>query len=151
MPYSIKRNRYYPSLLEQPDRFWAKVDRRSPDECWEWQGCVSTSGYGRAGKCGYAHRTAYEISTGQQCGSMFVLHSCDNPRCCNPAHLSLGDAGDNARDMASKGRVGGGQKLKLSPEIVRNMRDVGGYSFRAIGRMLGATHGAAARAYREPS
>lgn len=38
----------------------------------------------------------------------FVLHRCDVPACCNVDHLFLGSAADNARDMAAKGRVGGG-------------------------------------------
>jgi hypothetical protein len=35
---------------------------------------------------------------------MFILHSCDNPSCCNPEHLSVGTPKDNTQDMMNKGR-----------------------------------------------
>jgi hypothetical protein len=44
------------------ENFWAKVQVRNPDECWEWQGAKTSSGYGNLSWCGVqvqAHRVAY--------------------------------------------------------------------------------------------
>jgi hypothetical protein len=34
-----------------------------------------------------------------------VLHLCDNPPCCNPAHLHLGDQKINADERHARGRA----------------------------------------------
>jgi hypothetical protein len=36
---------------------------------------------------------------------LFVLHSCDNPPCCNPRHLRVGTWADNTADMVERDRV----------------------------------------------
>jgi hypothetical protein len=98
-----------PLSKDQITGFWHRVDMRAEDECWEWQGPRLPKGYGylsargRAG-CEYAHRIAWEITNGAIPAGVFVLHHCDNPPCCNPAHLWLGTSGDNNRDAVRKGR-----------------------------------------------
>jgi hypothetical protein len=94
--------------------FWAGVDVRGPDDCWEWQGSRDATGYGLKrwhGKVRRTHRIAYQIAHDvtlpvqpptKEC--VMVLHSCDNRPCCNPAHLSLGLHADNRRDCVTKGR-----------------------------------------------
>jgi hypothetical protein len=111
-------------------RFWAKVDRKSPDECWPWLASRVPDGYGQikiAGKMLKAHRVAYVLTFGD-IGDLKVLHSCDNPPCCNPAHLFKGTTADNNRDKAEKGRCvifkGSEHPLaRLSPEQVQVVRD----------------------------
>ncbi len=104
MPWSEKRKRFYPTFLEEPERFWAKVDVRSEDECWPWLGCFSSTGYGSSGKTDRSHRLAYMIANGPIPSGMVVRHSCDFKPCCNPNHLILGTHGDNSRDMVERGR-----------------------------------------------
>ena len=105
MPYSETRKRFYPTFREEPWRFWAKVERRGGDECWLWLGACDSAGYGRTTKAAIpAHRLAWELTFGEDPGDLFVCHHCDNPPCCNPAHLFLGTSGDNSRDSVAKGR-----------------------------------------------
>lgn len=108
-------------------RFWSKVDMRGPDDCWEWQASLNTSGYGRFKLASYvditAARLALIISTKSEPQGMLALHSCDNPPCCNPHHLRWGTVQDNSDDMKARGRSYNGEQqgfsnsgCKLTPE-----------------------------------
>ena len=86
-------------------RFRAKVTVCGPDECWEWVGSIS-GGYGTyryREKTHKAHRVAFAMETGSWPQGV-VMHQCDNPRCCNPAHLKDGTHAENMLDMKLKGR-----------------------------------------------
>ena len=100
-------------------RFWAKVDRRGDGECWPWLGAQSRE-YGQfwCGGCLTAHRIAWELTHGAIPNGLLVLHRCDNPPCCNPAHLWLGTHADNAADRQAKGRgaVGDANGARSRPE-----------------------------------
>ena len=37
-------------------------------------------------------------------GGLVVMHSCDNPPCCNPKHLESGTLRQNAQDCVARGR-----------------------------------------------
>lgn len=89
------------------ERLAGKVKRAGPDDCWPFDGATNGYGYGRLtvdGKPQAAHRLAYELEHGEIPAGLFVLHRCDNPPCCNPAHLYLGTHADNMRDMDERGR-----------------------------------------------
>ena len=89
------------------ESFWAKVDRRDMDECWEWTACRNSFGYGScrvSGKTVASHRIAWMLQNGEIADGLCVLHRCDNPPCCNPGHLFLGSRADNNHDCFAKGR-----------------------------------------------
>jgi hypothetical protein len=108
--------------LTNPDvRFWDGVDKNGPlpsseavavhpeiagMPCWPWTRGTCTGGYGKtsfAGKIMNAHRLAWFLAHGEY-PEHNACHKCDNPPCCNPAHLFDGDDEDNANDMLAKGR-----------------------------------------------
>jgi len=79
-----------------------KIDKLSSN-CWIWTGCVDNMGYGYStiildGKTisKKVHRIMYaleykkfnllELPPNQ---SGYLLHHCNNKRCCNPSHLSI--------------------------------------------------------------
>lgn len=96
-------------------RFERKVQRGARGACHEWLATKNRAGYGVFGiwKDGssttvLAHRFAFELAGGEIPAGLQVRHKCDNPGCCNPAHLEVGTHQDNMRDMVERNRVGYG-------------------------------------------
>jgi hypothetical protein len=89
-------------------RFWRGVKKAGPDECWiktaKRGKYASFQPGGKGSPSVLAHRFAYEITKGPIPNGLIVMHSCDNRRCVNPAHLSVGTHKDNTADMIAKGR-----------------------------------------------
>lgn len=117
-----------------PQDFWNKVNIGKPNECWTWNGLVDKCGYGRMHyqrKNWRTHRLAYTLSVEIIPDGNVVMHSCDNPPCCNPTHLTIGTHKDNVYDMMSKGRMKGrrassqepGCAPKLTEADVKDIRD----------------------------
>ena len=99
-------------------RFWAKVNKDTPNGCWEWQGALYRNGYGQCHfvRESYAHRVAWTLCNDKPIPQgMVVCHKCDNRKCVNPAHLFVGTQLDNIRDMDAKGR---GNRHKPEPKLV---------------------------------
>jgi hypothetical protein len=70
-------------------RFWRKVDKRGPDECWPWTGALNSSGYGVIWD-GYERVYAHRLSWRFHGGELRILeidHLCRNRACVNPAHM----------------------------------------------------------------
>ena len=128
------------------EHFWAQVKILGPDDCWEWQGGKSRKGYGHARFDDHtvaAHRVAWILTHGPIPESLQVLHKCDNPPCCNPAHLFLGTNADNMADKIAKNRQPHGTKIplaKLNEQQVIEARQCyaeGGISIAALAREYG--------------
>lgn len=110
--YLMKRRTISPDEKFK-ERFWAKVDIKGADECWNWKGAKCSGGYGsfwvtdnsiNPHKVIGSHKVAYELIHGKIHEGLSVLHRCDNPACCNPNHLFLGTQECNVRDMENKHR-----------------------------------------------
>lgn len=102
-------------------RFWAKVAKGEPDECWPWQGHIDKrSGYGRlsvggrAGRMEGAHRVAVFLETGEwPPKGMDVDHLCRVHACVNIRHLEVVTHQlNNQRGIA--GEVNGARQLAIT-------------------------------------
>ena len=91
-------------------QFLQLIDRSDRKGCWPWRGGRTSYGYGsvylsESKSTDLAHRVSWMTHNNrrlrkQEC----VCHHCDNPICCNPRHLFVGDRAANNRDKTSKGR-----------------------------------------------
>ena len=92
---------------EDIERFWSRVVRAGPDDCWPYP-------YAHAHKYGTfwvkkrylrAAHLAWSLHHNKPWPEgLHALHSCDNPPCANPAHIWPGTPSDNGLDMMKKGR-----------------------------------------------
>lgn len=136
-----------------PERFWAKV--RKTESCWIWTASV-VKGYGQIRSAGEgsrmlkSHQAAWILCHGPIPDGLWVLHTCDNPPCCNPAHLWTGTAKDNVQDCIAKHRRKPTCNYredrwnhKLTEEAARFIREsygLGKHSQGALARMFGVSH-----------
>lgn len=117
-----------------------------PDECWEWRGSTN-KGYGvftvHGSRVRVAHDVAWEIHHCRPLPKgMLIRHHCDNPPCCNPAHLELGTHADNSADKVSRGRQAKGSRhgiAVLTDDDVRAIRAMcaAGQYQRVVGEHFG--------------
>lgn len=138
------------------ERFWEKVDKRGPNECWPWKAAKGPSGHGqfRIGskkdssmRSVPAARVAYELTYGPMEEGLEACHKCDNPPCCNPSHIFPGTHKENMEDMANKGRSSQGERdsqAKLTADQVRQIRQLcaEGMTQENVGKHFGITQGA---------
>lgn len=120
------------------EKFWTKVDRREPNDCWPWIGSKTERGYGTM-NIGYkanktqrkigAHRLAWVLTNGPVPDGTYICHRCDNPPCCNPAHLFVGSQKDNMRDASAKNRIVAGGRFR-QPTHCTNGHPLSGSNLR---------------------
>lgn len=153
--------RRYPKELEK--LFWSRVERREPQSCWLWLGSRSKAGYGvfcvgartdEAAIRESAHRMAFQFVKRPLLVGEFVCHHCDNPLCCNPAHLIAADSRWNTADMVRKGRQARGERVSgatLTEPLVVMLRQAiqQGYSSAALSDLFGLSYRAVNQAVRE--
>jgi hypothetical protein len=119
---------------------------RGFNDCWNWTGAQNSRGLGQIridGKNYLAHRLAYTIATGNDPGDLSVIHTCDNPACCNPSHLRACPQPSSVAKKASETsrRIRHGERSRRLP--------VGGSAGHPIGlRGRRPNHGSSRRAFR---
>jgi hypothetical protein len=127
----------FASIVGLEERFWSKTDKNGPvpihapelGPCWIWTAAIDNGGYGvfqlRDKVSVRASRLAWELTHGIPLGRRIVRHQCDNPPCCNPAHLLDGTSKDNSADAIERGRLARGVnhgRAKLTLELAQAIR-----------------------------
>ena len=109
-------------------------DKLTPNgDCLEWTLGKHRQGYGLTkykDKMVTTHRLAMMIE-GNDIDGWHVLHSCDNPPCCNPAHLRLGTHKENMEDRSDRGNRRNYSKT-LTVEQILEIREKHANGIRGI-------------------
>lgn len=137
VPCSIKKKD-----IPIEDIFLSKI--KKTETCWIWTGPKAVTGYGLISK-NYkkilTHRFSYEFHKGPIPYGKLIMHSCDNPPCINPDHLSIGTNRENQLDSMAKGRRPKGENhwnSKLSSSDVLKIRELNGIiSHQKISNIFG--------------
>lgn len=159
-PFVKKRPRPQPgaTLDELRARFLTRIAVEG--ECWRWMPGPGHRRYGsfHLGKhfpgrrIRPAHQASFLLHHGLIPDGLHVLHTCDNHRCVNPAHLYLGTHQQNMQDRKNRNRGFRGTgasnpSAKLSEadalEIQRLRRE--GMTYPEIGKRYGVSKNATRR------
>lgn len=151
-PTTLTRDSFDPEyIIKREQVFWSKI-KITPNGCWEWQGSRTSAGYGKFHFDGIkrrTHRMAMLFIHGKVPAGMSVMHSCDNPSCVYPGHLSFGTHQQNMDDKRIKGRANSAKgelngKSKLSnvqAKEIRNLYSTDNITQEKIGRMFNVSVG----------
>lgn len=133
---------------ETPQQYIKNRIRETSNGCWLWQQATDNQGYGyaqvywgRAHGKNKAHQLSYLAFNGLIPDGLMICHTCDNPSCCNPRHLTLGTAKDNMNQKIMRGRANsangtqhGKAKLVEADVVVIRQEHKAGSSFAELGR-----------------
>lgn len=97
--------------VERIRRRLEKKRHITPQGCWEWLGALDHVGYGKTCFWPYQyispHRLAMMVFRGEwrllDRKSVQVRHACDNKKCFNPDHMTLGGWFENFTDWSMRG------------------------------------------------
>jgi len=110
----LRKERRHENFMAIFDSFVSRAPGQGPKgDCWEWQGDRDAKGYGRISldyKLLKSHRISL-FGLEDYTNPLMACHHCDNPPCCNPAHLFAGSGLDNVQDKMAKGRHRGNHRL----------------------------------------
>src|SRR3990172_11010997 len=103
-------------------KFIKRIDcTRGSSSCWPWLGRRNAKGYGVLRyqyQFWFAHRLAYTLWCGTIPPGFQVQHrKCDNPPCCNPAHLRVGTHIENMAQMVARNRQDRGWRGDRCPPM----------------------------------
>lgn len=139
--------------VKAQNRFWKKVAKGAPDECWSWLAGTTTGGYGsfRVDRVTVttAHRVAYALEHGEVPEGLEVAQTCRNPVCCNPDHLCLATHQENMRDAHTQQRKGDIRRFTRDEVVGLRSRVSAGVSAEELAAELGCSP-AAVRRYIRP-
>ncbi|AHJ87065.1 putative DNA binding protein [Bacillus phage BCP8-2] len=114
--------------------------------CWVVTShAVNAHGYPcvqRNGKKQYVHRYMYMEHVRDIESSVLLRHKCDNPKCCNPAHLEEGSHTDNVRDRVERDRSAKGEsngRTKLTEDQAKFIKYDTTYNNSELSRMFGVS------------
>lgn len=131
---------------------FSKNLENTKNNCVEWKGAKTRGGYGNFSAWFLdkssinmirAHVWSYLYHYGNINPSNIIMHSCDNPSCVNPDHLSQGTFSENTTDMKNKGRASYDVKVcKVTREVALKIRQMGldpdrTKTYKEIGEMFG--------------
>ena len=134
---------------EKMKLFMDKIRVDTLTGCWNWTGAKSPLGYGRfsmvtgkrTDRSKQVHRIAWVHFKGPVPEGLEILHLCNNPSCCNVAHLSVGTHSTNMEQAKAAGVTSRAKarSAKLNDESVRAIRNEhkAGTPYRAIARSRG--------------
>lgn len=110
-----------------------------------WTGDTDRNGYGVFvwhGKRIGAHEAALSFTSGEvRLPQLETCHSCDNPICCNPAHLRFDTRLSNVRDMHDRGRARRARKMTDADVVLIRERRAAGARQKDLAEQFGITDG----------